>query len=149
MPNELFDYVLRHTVRGDCQCGHCCDVIGVADPKGHTIDMVFFKVAPVNGPTLEEFTLLTAKHDGHWGDVDPFDGKEHSYLELGGWIGDQGIAMQYMALGASLGAFDLLTPRKMGFDVIMSLQMAGMGLLTVKAKGGKAADGDQLGEIHA
>jgi len=133
--NELINYVMMHTQRGECQCGQCSDKGDKPDPTGHTVDMVFFKVAPANGPTLEEFTAHTkAAKQGYWCEVDPFDGKEHSYLELGAWIGDQGIAMLYMALGTSLGAFSLLSPALLGIGGTQALQMAGMGLLSIQAK---------------
>ena len=130
---DLTKYVYEHTVRGECQCGKCIDRGDAPDPEGHTIDMVFFKVAVRNNPTLEEFKALTvASKDGEFCSVDPFDGWEHSYLELGAWIGDQGMAMLYMALGASLGAFDLL-----GISGPTATEMAKYGFLflTVKAKG--------------
>ena len=57
---------------------------------------------------------LTQKHRGEFGDCDPMDGGEHNYMELGGWIGDQGIAMQYMGLGVLLGVFNLLSPAMLG-----------------------------------
>lgn len=131
----LVDYVLAHTERGECKCGKCCDTTGRPDPEGHTIDMVFFKVAVKDAPTKEEFIQLTKDHHGEFGAVNPIDGREHNYMELGGWIGDQGIAMMYMALGVSLGAFKLLSPATMlKIDGPRALEMAGMGFLAVQTK---------------
>ncbi len=131
---NLVDYVLAHTERGDCKCGKCCDTTGRPDPQGHTVDMVFFKVAVKDSPTKEEFVRLTREHKGSLGDVDTLDGKEHNYMELGGWIGDQGIAMMYMALGVALGAFDLLSPAILGITGEQAREMAGIGYLAIQAK---------------
>lgn len=133
----LADFVIRHTERGECKCGKCSDVGTKPDPqRPHTVDMVFFKVAPVGEPSLSEFRDLTASHVGEFNTVNPFDGREHNYMELGGWIGDQGLAMQYMALGVSLGAFKLLTPHTlMGLSDgdPLAMQMAGSGFVAVQA----------------
>lgn len=131
------EYVRRHTIRGECKCGKCCDVGTQPDPVGHTADVVFFKVAAVESPSVEDFKRLTSETRGAFGDCDPFDRKEHNYLELGGWIGDQGLAMQYMALGTLLGAFDLLTPITMlglKADDPLSQQMAEAGMISIQVK---------------
>jgi hypothetical protein len=130
----LANYVISHTERGECKCGACIDVGNKPDPQRHTVDMVFFKVARVNGADADEFKRLTTEHHGHYGEVDPFDGKEHNYMELGGWIGDQGLAMQYMALGVLLGKFKLLSPAMLGMEGPAALQLAGMGLLSIQAE---------------
>jgi hypothetical protein len=130
---ELAEYVFQHTERGECHCGKCVDVGEKPDPTGHTVDMVFFKVAAKNSPERGRFIELTNGHQGEFGEgVNPFDGQEHSYLELGGWIGDQGLAMMYMALGVSLGVFNLLSPAILGIDGPTALQMAGMGFLSIQ-----------------
>ena len=126
------DYVVSHTDRGECKCGKCCDAGSKPDPQ-HSVDMVFFKVATTNDPSAEEYRKLTSEHKGDYAEVDPFDGKEHSYLELGAWIGDQGLAMQFMALGVSLGLFNLLSPAMLGIEGPEALQMAGMGLLAIQS----------------
>jgi hypothetical protein len=134
--SDLVQYVLDHTKRGECQCGLCADKGSSADPAGHTVNMIFFKVA-AQGADKETFLRLTADHEGDFGDCNPLDGVEHGYMELGGWIGDQGLAMQYMALGTSLGVFTLLTPLSMlGFpaDDPIVMEMAQRGYVTVQAK---------------
>lgn len=133
--NALAKYVYDHTERGECKCGKCADVGDSSDPTGHTIDMVFFKVVVKGNTNLDEFKSLSAesKH-GDFADVDPFDGKEHNYMELGAWIGDQGLAMLYMALGVRLGAFNLLSPALLGLSGPEALQFAQMGLLAIQAK---------------
>lgn len=131
--SKLAEYVYGHTERGDCKCGKCCDTTGAPDPSGHTVDMVFFKVAAKDAPSVEDFKALTAAaRDGSFSAVNPLDGLEHNYLELGAWIGDQGLAMLYMALGVNLGIFKLLSPAMLGLEGAEALQFASMGMLSVQ-----------------
>ena len=133
----IADYVMTQSVRGECQCGRCCDKGEAPDPTGHTVDMVFFKVAAVEGSEATRFRELTHRHRGVFGEIDPLDGAEHSYLELGGWVGDQGIALQYMALGTLLGVFKLLSPLTILPPALRTeqliQQLAGAGYLSVVA----------------
>lgn len=137
---DLIDYVQKYAIRGECQCGKCFDVKeGPEINPAHSADLMFFKVHAAPGADANELGLLVrANVKGEFGDVSVFDGKEHSYLELGGWIGDQGLALQLMGLGNLLGLWDLLTPRTMLGDLGLSeeslMAMAGQGLLTIKAK---------------
>ena len=133
--SALIDFVIASTVRGECQCGKCFDKGDRPDPTGHTVDTVFFKVALRDTPARADFEALTRAHHSEWCTVNPFDGAEHNYLELGGWIGDQGLALQYMALGALVGAFELMTPLNMlpGLSAEQAARLAGMGMVTVKA----------------
>jgi hypothetical protein len=132
---SLNDYVLYHTERGECQCGKCIDKGDKPDPIGHTVDIFFFKLIARNDPTAYEFLELIKTHKGIHCDCDPLDGQEHNYIELGGWIGDQGRALQFMGLGTLLGVFKLITPKTIKDlpDELMS-QMAGMGFITVQHK---------------
>lgn len=132
MIQELASYVLQHTRRGDCLCGSCCDAQDGSQPTGHTADLVFFRVVSENSPSREEFERLTRENGaGVFSSVDPLDGKEHSYLELGAWLGDQSIAMQYMGLGSLLGSFKLLTPKTLKLPDDLAMQMAQRGFLSV------------------
>jgi len=135
----LQGYVMENAVRGDCTCGKCFDApVNPQQPQGHTVDMIFFKVAAgpkANADKLKE--LVKANIQGDSCDVDLFDGKEHSYLEIGGWIGDQGLALMLMGMGTVLGLWDLLTPRTILGSLIpddMVQQMAGAGYISIKAK---------------
>ena len=94
---DLIGYITKHIERGPCQCGKCLDAVKNPEnkqPKGHTADLTFFKVRKTNNPDAEEFKKLVEKEFPHW-----LDGKEHSYLETGGDIGDQGQALMAMGLG--------------------------------------------------
>ena len=133
---DLIEFIQTHATRGECGCGKCIDRGDRPDPTGHVADTFFFKVAAVKDPDPATFRRLTAEHRGEFCAVNPLDGKEHNYMELGGWIGDQGLALMYMGLGNLLGAFDLLTPHLLGDAVPAELkqQMAGMGMVSVIAK---------------
>lgn len=140
--NELTKFVWDHAARGECQCGSCFDKGDRPDPEGHTVDLGFFIVSlmEIEGTDrtgLEhEFVRLTKTFPhGEFTDCNPLDGSEHSYLELGAWIGDQGLAMMYMGLGTLLGVFRLLTPAILRIEKTDPLYMKMLqgGLLSVIA----------------
>jgi len=142
---NIQEYVRNHTNRSACRCGKCID----APPPGpertveigrmlaaHTVNMYFFDVSARGEPTAEEFVNLTKACRGEFEEVNPLDGEEHSYIQLGGWIGDQGLAMQYMALGHLLGLWQVMTPAAI-LDVndpqqkALADQMAGAGMVSI------------------
>ena len=130
---SLAKYVLAHCVRGACQCGACIDAPENPEecqPEGHTADLVFFKVATVDKPDREEFLALVKAEHPNW-----LDGEEHGYMEMGADMGDQGIALVTMGLGKLLLAWELLTPNSLipSLGEEMRLQMAGMGMITIRA----------------
>lgn len=134
--SELADYVIGMTQRGECTCGKCCDKGTRPDPEGHTADVVMFKVSAHADADATVLRSLAMQHVPEFASVDVFDGKEHSYIELGAWIGDQGVALRFMALGKILGLWELLTPHSMfGDDLSDDLVqwMAGGGIISVKA----------------
>jgi hypothetical protein len=138
---ELIEYVMKYAVRGACQCGKCIDAPENPEqhqPGGHTADLIFFKVSVKDGASSEELAkLVRANVKGSFGDVDLFDGEEHNYMELGGWIGDQGLAMMLMGLGTTLGMWTLMTPRTMlpaGTPDDLVQMMAGQGMIAVKVE---------------
>lgn len=140
---DLQEFVSTYSDRGQCKCGRCIDVVADApSPNGtHTANLEFFEVCLKGEPKKEKFEALVKAHKGVYGDCDLFDGKEHNYMELGGWIGDQGLALMMMGMGSLLGVWSLMTPSKMLGDSIpaeMKMQMAGMGMVTVKAHGSAA-----------
>lgn len=130
---DLVQYIKDHVDRGECKCGKCIDVGNKLDPIGHTADVYFFTCSTMGDPTSKEFTELIHEHKGEFNKCDPLDGQEHSYIELGGWIGDQGLALMFMGLGKLLGVFDLLTPKILpGLQKDLMDDMAGAGLITIK-----------------
>lgn len=132
------DYVRQHTERGACRCGKCD---APSDPESHqpdnphTVSVFFFDVAKRGEPAAEELRELVANaHDGSFNTVDPLDGAEHGYMELGGWIGDQGLAMQFMALCELVGLGKVMQPGLLPIPEPMQQQMAGAGMVSLVAK---------------
>ncbi len=146
---ELIEYIKKHVERGACTCGRCMDAPAKPEtkqPVGHTADLIFFKVKAVNEPNAEEFKRLVMAHalqGSFGGGLNLFDDHEHSYIEIGGWIGDQGYALMLMGLGALLGAWDLFTPRvlipELADDDPLMRTMVGQGFIIIqsKTKGGE------------
>ena len=135
---ELIDYVHANVERGPCCCGKCIDRVAEPEtkqPQGHTAEMVFFKVSAKSTADVNKFTELVKKNiNGSFCNVDLFDGKEHGYMEIGGWIGDQGTALMFMGLGTVLGLWKLMTPRTILGDTLpddLGGKMAGAGLISV------------------
>jgi len=125
---NLCKFVMDHAERGTCRCGKCCDHPGEdTQPDDHTVDMVFFNVSAKNNPDADQLRELINESD-----FDPWDGKEHSYIEVGGWIGDQGVALMLMGLGALLGLWKLMTPKMIsGLPDDLVQLMAGQGMITI------------------
>jgi len=139
---DLIKYIRKHTIRGACTCGKCIDAPNNPkehQPDGHTADVQFFKVALKNNPDKDVLLKLIKNHHGEFNDINIFDGNEHNYIEIGGWIGDQGTALLLMGLGKLLGIWELLTPSSMLGDLIpddLKMQMAGSGMVSIKAEKG-------------
>jgi hypothetical protein len=97
------------------------------------MDMIYFKVAMRNDPERDEFIKLIKIHKGIHYECNLLNGKEYNYIDLGGWLGSQGIALQFMALGTLLGVFDLITPYALGnLPDNLIKQMAGNGFIIIK-----------------
>lgn len=54
-----------------------------------------------------------------------------SYIELGGILGSQDLALRVMALGKHLGLWDVITPATFHIDGPQADQMAGMGYVMI------------------
>lgn len=132
--NGLGEYINEHATRGPCTCGRCIDAPqhpGEHQPVGHVSEVVFFKVSLKNKPDPLIFKRLIENHNSTYCDIDLFDRKEHSYLEIGAWVGDQGIALTLMGMGELLGVWKLLTPASLGISGELAEQMAGMGMISI------------------
>lgn len=135
----IHEFIQAHVQRGACQCGRCIDAPDKPEenqPTGHTADLIFFKVSATNNPDVEELKACIKAHKGDYAEVDLFDGEEHGYTEIGGWIGDQGFALMLMGLGSLLGLWKLMTPRSMLGNLVpeeMIMKMAGAGMVTIQA----------------
>ncbi len=100
-------------------CGRCVDTSAKkSQTDGHTVDLQFFKVALKNSRLTDSdkeimkntLIQLIKDHKGIYGDIDLFDGNEHNFVEIGGWIGNQGVALELMAMGELLGIWKVTTP---------------------------------------
>ena len=132
--SDLINYVRAHTDRNACTCGKCL-VSGPDKPMvGHTVDLFFFDVCAKDNPDADTFKKLIAEHQGEFNELNPFDGQEHGYQEVGGWIGDQGMAMQFMGLGVILKLWEVAHPVNMlhlDRQDPLAQQMAGMGMVSI------------------
>lgn len=98
-------------------------------------DVIFFGVRKAPDATADALKSAMAAHKGVFCEMDPLDGKEHNYIELGGWVGDQGAALLLIGLGAALGLWKLLTPRTVLGNLCspeMAARMAGMGMVSMQ-----------------
>ena len=99
------------------------------------VDVVHFKVVAKPSADAETLRELIDQHDGEFGFVDIFDGGEHSYIELGGWLGDQGAALTLMGMGTHLGLWQLLSPKTVLGNLVdaeTEARLAGQGLICIQ-----------------
>lgn len=98
-------------------------------------DVGFFYVGATpeaNKEHLQEMLKWCLRSQG----LNLLDGKEHSFIEIGGHIGDQGLALRLMGLGACLGLWTLLTPMSViGVDNRSNdgIRLIGQGMVTIQA----------------
>ncbi|MDU8350741.1 hypothetical protein RYA05_02415 [Pseudomonas syringae pv. actinidiae] len=99
-------------------------------------DLAFFHVRAGSGANASDFRALLDDEAASRG-LNLFDHDEHSFIQIGAVLGDQGFALRVMGLGASLGMWQLLTPKSvLGIDNRSpdGAQIAGMGMVTVFVK---------------
>lgn len=119
---SLTEYVRNNTIK--------------CSPEDADADVIFFGVRKTPDATAEALKEFIYSHKGEFCEVNPLDGKEHGYIELGGWVGDQGDALLLIGLGAALGIWKLLTPKTIMGDFCppdIVHKMAGMGMVSVQA----------------
>jgi len=123
--SKLAEYILAHTT------------MAPAGQNPQAANLVFFDVVAGPGASGAELReLLTASTDSYPTTM-LFDGDEHSYIEIGGWLGSQQLALRLMGLGTLLEVWQLLSPRTMlGNDIPAETErkMAEMGLLSIQAR---------------
>ena len=99
------------------------------------VDVFMFRVAVAPDAKADDLRAAIKSHKGEFCECDPLDGKEHNYIELGGWIGDQGTALKLIGMGDHLGLWKSFTPRTMlgpvENDDELAQQMAGMGFVGI------------------
>lgn len=101
-----------------------------------TVSVVFFGVKVAEGASAEVLRNLIGAHKGEFGEVDLFDGAEHGYIEVGAWLGSQGMALELIGLGSKLELWSLLSPRTMLGELVTAeqeLELAKSGLISLQA----------------
>ncbi len=129
MIDELAEYVEKHTT----------PVSRSVDNDNSAVDVGFFKVLIDEKADTETFrSLIKSSLKGEFDVViDPLDGDEHRYIELGAWIGDQELAMRFMALTSHFKMAQLLTPKVMmgqNIDPALESKLLNAGYCTIRAK---------------
>ena len=128
---KLIDYVITFAERGACTCGKCFDAPPNPEekqPTGHTINLTFFELSAKGGNKEEFLSLVNAEYP-EW-----LDGKEHSYINVGGELGDQEVALMTIGLGHLLGAWRALSPDTLipSLPSDLKKQMAGAGMVSLQ-----------------
>lgn len=103
---NLIEFIKTHTAADPCNCNECNGKPADQKPE-HTIFVGFFVMSLRNNPdpaVLEKLTKENIK--GSFCDIDVFNGDPLNYIQLGGWIGDQGLAILFMGLGRLLGLWE-------------------------------------------
>ena len=121
----LIDYIIAHTARGECQCGRCFDKGADRPAPAHSVDVHFFWVSAVGEPSREELLRLL---EAHYPDRERLRGGP-SYIEMGGALGDQGMALLLIGLGALVGLWPVMTPKAMGMTGAQADELAGQGFV--------------------
>ena len=87
-------------------------------------------MAKKNGADAKVFKSAVEKEYPHW-----LDGKEHNYIQIGGELDDQGVALMTIGLGHLLGVWEVFTPETIVpfLDDIIKQQMAARGMISFKA----------------
>lgn len=113
-------------------------LIEAVDESRPVIDVFMFRVQFKADASKDEFLSVlrevTQPRAGVFNDVSPErlqDGP--SYIEMGGWLGDQQRALIFMALGEHHGVWQVVTPMTLGFDRgdDEAKRMAGMGMVMI------------------
>ena len=108
------------------------DHTALVDRADCDVDMILTGVKLNIGDVTAEVVRQAISEYG--GMLDIFDGKEHSFIQMGGWLGDQGYALRLMALLSKLEMVNLLTPKTViGAKISdeMAVSLAGQGLMTI------------------
>jgi hypothetical protein len=122
---SLVEYVFENCIRGTCICGKCEDTSAKKfQPDGNIVDVQFFKVALKNSKLTHtdkevmknNFIELIKNHKGIYREIDLFDGNEHNVIDIGRWIGNQGVALELMGMGELLGIWKVATPNRIAPD---------------------------------
>lgn len=122
---ELIEYIQTHAQRGECQCGQCVDKLPDTPDPEHSVNVHFFWVSPINNPQKEDLKRLLL---ANYPDLEGL-GSGPSYLQMGGALGDQGLALMLIGLGKIVGLWEAITPASFGITGPEAKQMAGSGFV--------------------
>jgi hypothetical protein len=102
------------------------------------VDVHFMLVGFTEGIDRGMFlALLKAACDGHGEFADVPRTRlltGPSYIELGAWLGDQGLALRFLALGEKLGLWEVVTPKRLKFPEEAGDALAGHGFVRLGPK---------------
>lgn len=123
---ELIAYVRAHTSQapGDAE--------GEAIHNVHFMRIATDEAATDPAPLVALLERCLTERAGEFGefDRDRLTGGP-SYIELGGWVGDQGLAFQLMACGEAAGLWGIISPEKLGITGPEADQLAGNGMVMI------------------
>jgi hypothetical protein len=100
------------------------------------VGFLAFKLKDNSTITAQELTdLVTAAQRGEFQDetIDRLK-QGPSYIELGAWIGDQGLALAFMGLAEILGLGDVISPATLGITDERAGTMMGQGFIMLTWK---------------
>ena len=108
---------------------HHSYIIPKDDCSIESVDLTLIKIAVRNSPSKDDFEKMVIEQYPHW-----LNNEEYSYLQIGGELGDQHLALLVIGLGHLLGLWQALSPDIVTPDLSQEIkyQMAGMGLVTLK-----------------
>jgi hypothetical protein len=97
---------------------HTAVKCGLNDDEEGLIDVHFFKVKARKGADKRLLVRLVEEFPGDMKECNPFDGKEHNFMDLGAWIGTQELALLFMGLAGSLNLCNVMSPNTMLGDMV-------------------------------
>lgn len=127
------DVITERTTEGGMKV---IEVYGYPPKPEHErlIDLHFIWVGGVEGNSPEHlrdlFEAALEYKNGEFGAIDRDRAKGGpSYIEWGGWLGSQDIALQMLGLGELLGWWEVVTPERLGMPPDVADMMAGQGMI--------------------
>lgn len=122
--SELVEYIRKHAQ------------IAPRSAEAGGTDVYYFTVKAAPGARGDVLRELIGKHKGEFCELDLFDGVDHGYIEVGGWLGSQELALALIGLGTELELWKLLSPRTLLSRKVpaeLEGRLAGQGLISLQA----------------
>lgn len=124
--SELTEYIAKIARRGQCQCGKCADYRKDLDRPApeHSANVHFFWVSQEGG----DGSHLRALLEQHYPNLERLkDGP--SYIEMGGDLDSQELALMLIGVGNVLGLWQAITPASFGITGPEANELAGKGMV--------------------